>query len=225
MSTRGKWIVLEGIDGAGKRTLLRALEARLAGAGIPVTRLSRDLTPELVALWRRLLAADAVDQRQAAALAAADAVVGYSQQIRPALEAGRWVLIDGFTTTHRVHFQLRGVPPHELEALFSSIPRPDQIFYLHTPVAEALRRGRAFGRLDLFSAGMDTGSLSIGQAWAQRKSVTQAQMEAAFLSWQARAQALFPSVLPADRTVTLPGQHDTEALVEAILAAMPEHAG
>jgi dTMP kinase len=221
MPARGKWIVLEGIDGAGKQQLLGVVESRLNNAGIETVRRSRYMIPELVRLWKQLVAADAVDQRQAAALAAADAVVGYTRLIKPALEAGRWVLMDSFTTDHRVYFQLRGVPKAELVALFSTVPLPDQIFYLHTPVADALRRGRAFGRLDLWSAGMDTSGTSIGQAWAKRQSLSQTQIEAAFLSWQARAQALFPANLPDKRVTTLSGQQDTAALASLILGSFP----
>lgn len=220
MVTRGYWLTVEGIDGAGRTTLLNALTDRLSENGITVTRLSRYLIADLAHLRQQLVAADAVDQRQAAVLAAADALLGYRQLIAPALAAGNWVITDASVCTHRVHFQQRGVPRRELDALFRPIPLPDQVFYLHTPVSEALKRGRAFGRLDMWTTGLDATGISIGQAWAQRTSFSQNHMETAFQSWQAQAQALFPGVLPPDRSTQLIGTESTENLVDAIWSIM-----
>lgn len=221
MSEKGHWISIEGINGAGKRNLLVALQQRLESHNIEVACLSRHLIPELVVLWKQLVRADAVDQRQAAVLAAADAVVGYSHLIRPALTAGKWVIMDGFTTSHKVLFQQRGVPLTELNALFGHVPIPDQVFYLHTPVADALRRGRQQGSLDPWTIGLDTTGMSIGQAWAKRAHLSQQQMEAAFITWQAGAQALYPSALPADRSTTLSGSTPVDQLVESMMASVP----
>jgi thymidylate kinase len=217
----GHWISIEGINGAGKRNLLEALKRRLQSRGIEVESLSRYLIPELVILWKQLVRADAVDQRQAAVLAAADAVVGYSTLIRPALLAGKWVIMDGFTTAHKVLFQQRGVPSSELDALFGHVPLPDQVFYLHTPVADALQRGREQGSLDPWTIGLDSTGLSIGQAWATRTLLTQTQMEAAFITWQAGAQSLYPRALPADRSLTLSGSAPLDQLVEQVMASLP----
>ncbi|MEL6343805.1 MAG: hypothetical protein AAFV53_11780 [Myxococcota bacterium] len=223
--TRGKLVVVEGIDGAGKSDLVHGLAERLPQLGIEVERVGRILMPELMFLWNRLVSADAITQRMAATLAAADLIAGGNRRIEPALAAGRWVLVNSYVYTHRIRFGMRGVPKEELDALFSEFIQPDIIFHLRIPLAHALARIQPRGHLDMWSTGLDAQSPSIGTAWRQRRTVPLVEREAAFLSWQAQAQARFPAMLPPELTVNLPGEESTDSLVEAALAALelPSH--
>jgi dTMP kinase len=97
--TRGRFITLEGMDGAGKTTHLEWLRARLTAAGVALT-VTREPggTPLGERLREWMLHADEARQPDTEALlmfAARNEHI--ARVIRPALEAGRWVLCDRFT--------------------------------------------------------------------------------------------------------------------------------
>jgi dTMP kinase len=94
----GRLITIEGIDGAGKTTLAAALEDSLRARGIDVV-LMRE--PGGVALSERIreLVKDpalAVGERAEALLYAASRAELVAERVAPALEAGRWVLLDRY---------------------------------------------------------------------------------------------------------------------------------
>lgn len=94
----GRLITIEGIDGAGKSTLAVALHDALRREGVPVLLLRE---PGGVALSERLravvkdpaLRVDAAAEALIYAAARAQLVV---ERLRPALDAGEWVLLDRF---------------------------------------------------------------------------------------------------------------------------------
>ena len=95
---RGRLITVEGLDGAGKTTLVAALADALAARGQPV-RVLRE--PGGVALAERLRAVVAdpalrVDSRAEALLYAAARAQLVSEVLAPALAAGEWLLLDRF---------------------------------------------------------------------------------------------------------------------------------
>ncbi|MDX6689357.1 MAG: dTMP kinase [Solirubrobacteraceae bacterium] len=96
-SERGRFITIEGIDGAGKTTLASALRDELARAH-PVQLLRE---PGGVALSERVreLVKDPqlrCDARAEALLYAAARAQLADEQLRPLLERGTWVLLDRF---------------------------------------------------------------------------------------------------------------------------------
>lgn len=95
---RGRLITVEGLDGAGKTTLARALAAALRERGQDVELLRE---PGGVALSERIraLVKDPgleVHPRAEALLYAAARAQLVAQQLEPLLAAGRWVLLDRF---------------------------------------------------------------------------------------------------------------------------------
>jgi len=95
---RGRLITVEGLDGAGKTTLARALVAALHERGREVELLRE---PGGVALSERIraLVKDPgleVHPRAEALLYAAARAQLVAQQLEPLLAAGRWVLLDRF---------------------------------------------------------------------------------------------------------------------------------
>jgi len=95
---RGRLITVEGLDGAGKTTLARALVAALRERGREVELLRE---PGGVALSERIraLVKDPgleVHPRAEALLYAAARAQLVAQQLEPLLAAGRWVLLDRF---------------------------------------------------------------------------------------------------------------------------------
>ena len=99
MTSRGKFISLEGGEGVGKSTQVKALAAALRSRGLDVIETREPGGSEGAEKIRELLLGGAEDRwgAQAEALLFAAARADHVQKtIAPALEAGRWVLSDRF---------------------------------------------------------------------------------------------------------------------------------
>lgn len=99
MSSRGKFISLEGGEGVGKSTQLRALADALTNRGLDVLVTREPGGSEGAERIRELLLSGTEDRwgPQAEALLFAAARADHvAKTIRPALEAGQWVLSDRF---------------------------------------------------------------------------------------------------------------------------------
>ena len=97
--SRGKFITLEGMDGAGKTTHLGWLRGHLAGRGLPLTVTREPGGTPLGEALRQLLL-DSPEPRTPdteALLMFAARREHIATVIEPALAAGRWVLCDRFT--------------------------------------------------------------------------------------------------------------------------------
>jgi dTMP kinase len=97
--TRGRFISLEGGEGAGKSTQLKALAAALRERGIPVVETREPGGSEGAEKIRELLLTGAEERwspRAEALLFAAARTDHVDKLIRPALEEGKWVLSDRF---------------------------------------------------------------------------------------------------------------------------------
>jgi dTMP kinase len=100
VSGRGRFITLEGGEGVGKSTQVRALAEALKERGIDVLVTREPGGSEGAERIRELLLAGAEDKwgmRAEALLFAAARADHVEKAIRPALEVGRWVLCDRFT--------------------------------------------------------------------------------------------------------------------------------
>lgn len=97
--SRGRFITLEGGEGVGKSTQVKALADSLASRGIDVLLTREPGGSEGAERIRELLLAGAEDRwgpRAEALLFAAARADHVEKTVRPALEAGRWVLSDRF---------------------------------------------------------------------------------------------------------------------------------
>ena len=96
-SARGRFITVEGVDGAGKSSHIEAIAAQIRAAGheLVVTR-EPGGTP-LGETLRQLLLTEAMDIGTEVLLMFAARREHIVQVIEPALAAGRWVLSDRFT--------------------------------------------------------------------------------------------------------------------------------
>ena len=151
--TKGTFIVLEGIDGCGKTTQLQALRQWLPSSGLmpPGARLVTTSEPGgtvLGLVLRNLLLHPSAPVRPEPItellLYAADRAQHVAEVIRPALDAGHWVLCDRFTgSTAAYQGYGRGI---DLEAIYAleSIATgdlvPDLTLWLDVPFAESFRR-------------------------------------------------------------------------------------
>ena len=167
VAPRGRFVVLEGIDGCGKTTQLQALQTWLPGSGLlaPGARLIVTREPggtALGAALRQLLLhppGEAAPQPMAELLLyAADRAQHVDQVIRPALAAGHWVLSDRFsgsTAAYQGHGRgLDLATIAQLEQLATGGLVPDLTLWLDLPLAESQQRrgARAADRIEASGA-------------------------------------------------------------------------
>ena len=146
----GRFITLEGGEGAGKSTLARALAQRLEGAGhrVAVTR-EPGGSPKAEAIRTAILSGRFKEQGAfAEALMFSAARIDHIDSlIRPALERGDWVSCDRFIDSTRVYQGAAGALSAStiegLEALVVGDERPDLTIVLDVPPDVGLARVRA----------------------------------------------------------------------------------
>ena len=149
MSAGGRFISLEGIEGAGKSTLARALEATLVARGLTV-RLTRE--PGGTPLAERLRAlllergAERITAEAETLLMFAARAVHLENLIRPVLASGTWVICDRFSDATRAYQGAgRGVDAELIERLANSVHGnlwPHRTLLLDLPVDTGLMRAR-----------------------------------------------------------------------------------
>ena len=160
MTTRtGRFITLEGIDGAGKSTHVAWLAERIAALGHPVvTTREPGGTPAGEAL-RVLLLNEPMTHDSEALLMFAARREHLEHVIRPALARGEWVLCDRFTdATFAYQGGGHGVPStrlRELEQWIHGDCQPDLTFLFDVPtrvsrerLASAAAGGRALDKFE-----------------------------------------------------------------------------
>lgn len=147
--TTGRFITLEGGEGAGKSTQLRALAAVLRARGLDVVETREPGGSEGAEAIRALLLTGGADRWSARAeallFAAARADHG-EKTIRPALARGAWVLSDRFLDSSRAYQGQGDLTDADILALHhigSADFLPDRTLFLTLPEDEAADRARA----------------------------------------------------------------------------------
>jgi len=159
---RGRFITFEGGEGTGKSTQASLLAERLRGYGLGVV-VTREPggSPGAEAIRHVVLsgAAQPLGSHAEAILFAAARDDHVSQLIRPALEAGRWVICDRFADSTRIYQGVLGnVDPRvisSLERITVGDTKPDVTVILDVPTELGLERAssrRGRGRTDRFEA-------------------------------------------------------------------------
>lgn len=178
-SRRGRFVVLEGIDGCGKSTQLQALAAWLPASGLLESGVEVRLTREpggtaLGQALRELLlhppGGAAPETTAELLLYAADRAQHVQQLIEPALAAGHWVLSDRFSgSTAAYQGYGRGLSLEtiaQLEQIATGGLQPDLTLWLDLPLAEACRR-RGHRPADRIEAAGDAFLARVHQGFAQ----------------------------------------------------------
>jgi len=158
VTARGRFISLEGVDGAGKSTHVVWLKDALAARGIKVVATREPGGTPLGEALRALLLEHPMTHDTEALLMFAARREHVEQVIGPALARGDWVLCDRFTdATFAYQGGGHGVPRERIAELERFIPlncRPDFTILFDVPIQvsrERLERDRAKGReLDKF---------------------------------------------------------------------------
>ena len=146
-SARGRFLALEGVDGAGKSTQMPGIESWLRGAGVR-TLVTRE--PGGTPLGESLRAV-LLDPRFTGMSPMAELLVMFAARaehlakvIAPALEEGVWVLCERFTdATFAYQGGGRDVDSARIEALEETVQgsiRPDLVLVLDIPVEVGLAR-------------------------------------------------------------------------------------
>jgi dTMP kinase len=153
MPPRGKLIVLEGIDGSGKRTQLEMLARALTSRGVDFAQVS---FPRYDGFFGKLVARflngefgslGVVDPHFSALLYASDRLES-KPGIEAHLAAGRTVIADRYIGSNLAHQGARMSPKKraaflvwlkQLEYEIHALPHEDLVIYLRVPVAAAHR--------------------------------------------------------------------------------------
>lgn len=147
---RGRFITVEGIDGAGKSTHLELLRARVAAAGHEVVQTREPGGTALGEKLRALVLHEAMESRTEALLMFAARREHVATVIEPALAAGRWVVCDRFSdATYAYQCGGRGLPAEvvtTLERLAHPGLQPDATLLFDLDPAVAYERQRSQGR-------------------------------------------------------------------------------
>lgn len=146
---RGRFITLEGIEGAGKSTQVEQLARLLRERGLSLIA-TREPGGSPIAERLRALLLDPLNTGMSETaellLMFAARAEHLERTIRPALESGTWVICDRFTdATYAYQGGGRGIDPARiaiLETLVQGSLRPDLILLFDLPPALGLERAR-----------------------------------------------------------------------------------
>ena len=144
---RGRFITLEGSEGAGKSTNVEVAARCLRAMDIEVVVTREPGGTPLAEEIRGLLLStreEAVDPLAETLLMFAGRAQHVSEVVEPNLRAGRWVLCERFTdATHAYQGGGRGVDAEQIDTLAALVHpglEPDLTLYLDVPVEQALAR-------------------------------------------------------------------------------------
>jgi dTMP kinase len=158
--SRGKFITLEGIEGAGKSTAARFVGATLTAAGHTVLLTREPGGTPLAERVRQIVlerGTEPVTPLTETLLMFAARALHVTHVIRPALARGEWVVCDRFTDATRAYQgSARGVDAALIEQLAQAVHgdlQPDCTLLLDLAVPAGLARARArAGAADRFEA-------------------------------------------------------------------------
>ncbi len=154
-SERGRFVTLEGVDGAGKSTHIPWIAERLRAAGHEVVLTREPGGTPLAEKLRALVLSEPMDAVAETLLMFAARADHVQRLIRPALERGAWVLCDRFTdATFAYQGAGKGVPGTLIESLAAAAHpelQPDRTLVFDCSYEVSRRRLEAAGRtLDRF---------------------------------------------------------------------------
>jgi dTMP kinase len=209
---KGRFITVEGVEGAGKSTSLDFLQSLVEGAGKRVERTREPGGTPLGEEIRALLLAhrqEGMDETTELLLMFAARSEHLARRIRPALARGDWVLCDRFTdASYAYQGGGRGLARArigQLEAYVQGDLRPDLTLLLDLPVEQGLARAGKRSAPDRFESEaarffrqVRAEYLRIAEAEPHRVRVVDAAPAPAVV--QAQLEAALRPLLEAERT-------------------------
>lgn len=147
---RGRFITIEGIDGAGKSSHLAYIAGRVREKGALVVETREPGGTRLGEALRSIVLHEAMQVRTEACLLFGARGEHVAQVIEPALAAGQWVVCDRFTdSTYAYQCGGHGLPQAVFESLsqaLAPLPVPDATFLFDVDPEVAAARQRAAQR-------------------------------------------------------------------------------
>jgi dTMP kinase len=202
--TRGRFISLEGGEGAGKSTQISRLVDRLNASGVEAVATREPGGSAGAEATRALLVSGEIDRWSAMT----ETLLMYAARrdhierlIRPALLRGAWVVCDRFADSTRAYQGGAGGAPaaliEALEAHLLEDTRPDLTLILDLPAAVGLER-------------------------AQRRGGAEARFEAKGLPFHERLREAYLAIAAAepDRCVVIDAQSSIETVADQAWAAV-----
>jgi len=135
------FIVLEGIDGAGKTEVSKKLVSLLKEEGIPALYTYEPFTREFTEMIKNY--GRRYGALMEALLMAADRYYHIQEIIKPALEAGKVVVSDRYFYSSIAYQGARGIEPSWVKLVNSFVLKPDLAIYIDVPPEVGLKRKRA----------------------------------------------------------------------------------
>jgi len=138
---KGKLIVFEGIDGSGKSTQLERTAEWLGGRGYPTVKLREPTDGPHGRILRASAVGGRLSPEDECDLFVKDRQWHVENHIRPALEAGKVVLLDRYYFSSIAYQGARGLELDDIRRRNEAIaPRPDVVLLLDLDPESALQR-------------------------------------------------------------------------------------
>ncbi|WP_191282222.1 dTMP kinase [Pseudolysinimonas yzui] len=147
-SGRGRFIVLEGLDGAGTTTQGALLAARLIEHGLPVDLTKEPTDGAIGRIARAFTDGDLHLEPETVALTFAADRIEHTVEIRGALDAGTWVVSDRYVASSLAYQTSQGLPFEWVRTLNSRAMEPDATVFVDTSVAACVARLESRGEFN-----------------------------------------------------------------------------
>ncbi|MEA4810958.1 MAG: dTMP kinase [Anaerolineaceae bacterium] len=155
-TTKGKLIVVEGIDGSGKSTQIDLLYKWLQSQGYSVYFSEWNSSPLVKSTTKQAKKDKSFTPTTFSILHCTDFADRWENSIYPLLKAGVIVLADRYVYTAFARDVARGVDPDWVRNMYSFAISPDVAFYFRVPLDIAVERiTSARTSLKYYEAGMD----------------------------------------------------------------------
>lgn len=157
-TTRGKLIVVEGIDGSGKSTQIDLLNKWLLSQGYSVYFSEWNSSELVKSTTKAAKKAKTFTPTTFSILQCTDFADRWENSILPLLKAGVIVLADRYAFTAFARDVARGVDPDWVRNMYSFAIQPDAALFFRVPLEIAVDRiTAARASLKYYEAGMDLG--------------------------------------------------------------------
>ncbi|MBX7144256.1 MAG: thymidylate kinase [Oligoflexia bacterium] len=155
-SLKGRLIVIEGADGAGRSTQVRLLRDSLERVGYPTIEVGLKRSALVGEELESAMQGNVLGPTTMSLFYATDFADQLENTIYPALRAGFVVVADRYIYTLMARDVVRGARREWVQDVYQIALVPDMIFYLDVPPRVSLERSlQKQGELDYWESGMD----------------------------------------------------------------------
>jgi len=148
VTTPGRFIVLEGLDGAGTTTQGQILRDRLQDLGLAV-ELTKEPTDSALGVIARSFTDGRIHlEPETVALTFAADRIEHTVEIRALLATGTWVISDRYVASSLSYQTSQGLPFEWVRTLNSRAMEPDATVFVDTSVATCVERLEARGEFN-----------------------------------------------------------------------------